>query len=81
MGKIDDIGVGPVENAKIITYNENKEIKSEFGFKKILNRQGNIWEVEQPYGNFYNQDLSCYMTADQGIVEVVTAGGKTTPKI
>jgi hypothetical protein len=80
IGKIDDIGVGPVQDFKYLKYNENKEIESELGFKKLFHKNGNVWEVEQPFGNFYNQDFSCYMTADAGIVEVVTAGGKTTPK-
>jgi hypothetical protein len=80
IGKIGDVGIGPVRKAKYVTLNENKEIEREFGFEKLLNETRDIWDIEKPYMNIYRRHFKCYVTADKGKVQVETAVGRTTPK-
>jgi hypothetical protein len=81
IGKIGDVGLGPVQKAKYVTLNKNtKEVESEWGFKKLISESRDIWDVEKPYWNIYWRNFKCYITADKGTVQVETAAGRTTPK-
>ena len=81
IGKIGDVGLGPVNKAYYVTRNlKTQEIVREFGFKKLLNEARDIWDIEKPYMNIYRRNFKCYVTADNGKVQVETAVGRTTPK-
>jgi hypothetical protein len=81
IGKVGEIGLGPVKKAQYVTLNEKtKEVESEWGFEKLLHAARDIWEIEKPYMNIYQRDFKCFITADKGEVEVETAVGKPTPK-
>ena len=81
VGKIGDVGLGPVRKAKYITLNkETKAVEREWGFEKLLQEDRDFWELEKPYMNVYQRTFKCYITADQGKVRVETAVGRTTPK-
>ena len=81
IGKIGDVGLGPVNKAYYATRNpETQEIVREFGFEKLLNEARDIWDIEKPYMNIYRRNFKCYVTADNGKVQVETAVGRTTPK-
>jgi hypothetical protein len=74
IGRIGDVGVGTVKKVRFVS-KQDDEITGEFGFEKLLYRNGNVWEVEQPYRNIFRPDFSAYMTADKGIIEVATVKG------
>ena len=81
IGKVGDVGLGPVRKAKYITLNKKtNEVEREFGFEKLLNESRDIWDIEKPYMNIYRRNFKCYVTADNGKVQVETAIGRTTPK-
>jgi hypothetical protein len=81
IGKIGNVGLGPTEKAYYVTLNEKtKQIEREFGFEKLLSESRDIWDIEKPYMNIYRRNFKCYITADKGKVQVVTAVGRTTPK-
>jgi hypothetical protein len=80
IGKIGDVGVGPVRKAKYVTLNKDKQVEREFGFEKLLSETRDIWDIEEPYMNIYRRNFKCYVTADNGKVQVETAFGRTTPK-
>ncbi len=80
VGKIGDVGLGPVRKAKYITLDKNKRVEREFGFEKLLHEVSDMWEIEKPYINLYRRNFKCYITADKGKVQVETAVGRTTPK-
>ncbi|MFC1604780.1 hypothetical protein ACFL5F_07110 [Planctomycetota bacterium] len=81
IGKIGDVGLGPVNKAYYATRNlQTQEIVREFGFEKLLNEARDIWDIEKPYMNIYRRNFKCLITADKGKVQVETAVGRTTPK-
>ena len=80
IGKIGDVGLGTVRKAKYITLNKDKQVEREFGFEKLLSEARDIWDIEKPYMNIYRRNFKCYITADNGQVQVETAVGRTTPK-
>ena len=80
VGMIGDVGLGTVRNAKYITLDKDKQVEREFGFEKLLNESRDIWDIEKPYMNIYRRNFKCYITADNGKVQVETAVGRTTPK-
>jgi hypothetical protein len=80
VGKIGNVGVGPVRKAKYITLNKDKQVEREFGFEKLLSEARDIWDLEKPYMNIFRRNFKCYITADKGKVQVETAVGRTTPK-
>ena len=80
VGRIGDVGLGPVRKARYVTLNDNKEIEREFGFEELLNESRNLWDIRGPYMNIFRRNFKCYITADEGRVEVETAVGRTTPK-
>jgi hypothetical protein len=81
VGKIGDIGLGPVHKAYFINVNkETNELEREWGFEKLLHETEGFWELEKPYVNVFETDFTCYITADRGLVQVETAVGWTAAK-
>ena len=80
VGKVGDIGVGTVEKAKYTRLDKNKRVEREFGFERLLHAMEDEWEIEKPFMNIYRPGLTCYLTADNGRVQVEDAGGKPNPK-
>ncbi|MHC4424673.1 MAG: hypothetical protein ACYSYV_01105 [Planctomycetota bacterium] len=81
VGKIGDVGLGPVRKAKYIILDpKTKEVEREWGFEILRDEVGDIWGIDKPYVNIYRRNFKCYITADKGQVQVETAVGRTTPK-
>ena len=73
VGKIGDIGLGPVHKAYFINVNkETNALEREWGFEKLLHEAEGFWELEKPYVNVFESDFVCYITADRGLVQVET---------
>jgi len=79
-GKIGEVGVGTVKKARFLDFNEEKEVIGEWGFKKLLYKTGDEWELDRPYRNIFKDDYTCYVTSDKGRVRVETVANKSTPK-
>jgi hypothetical protein len=77
---VGGVGVGTVQKAKYTHLNAKKQVDREFGFEKLLHAEGDEWEIEKPYMNIFRGNLKCYMTADEGKVQVEDAVGRATPK-
>jgi hypothetical protein len=80
VGKVGDVGVGVIKNARYTTLNAQKQVEREFGFQELLHQDGNDWEIEKPYMNIYRRSFNCSITAERAKVAVEVAGGKVTPK-
>jgi hypothetical protein len=80
VGVVGEVGVGPVEMARFTTLNKDKQIVREFGFERLLHKTGDEWAIEKPFMNIYRPSFKCYLTADNGDVQMETAVGKTSPK-
>jgi len=80
IGMVGGVGVGTIQKAKYTHLNAKKQVDREFGFEKLLHVEGDEWEIEKPYMNIFRGNLKCYMTADEGKVQVEDAVGRATPK-
>ncbi len=81
VGRIGDVGVGTVKKAYFEDRNEkNQKLERTWGFEILLHESGDLWEIEKPYMNIYQRNLTCFITADTGTVQVETVVGKSTPK-
>jgi hypothetical protein len=82
VGEFGRVGIqGPVQKARFITLNEQKQVDQELGFDRLLHQAGNEWEVIKPYLNMYQPNVACYITADRGRILVESAGGRPQPKV
>lgn len=79
IGMVGEVGVGTVEMARFTDYKDEKLV-GEFGFEKLLHKQGDEWEIERPYRNIFRRNFKCYITAEKGMVQVETVANKTRPK-
>ena len=80
VGKIGDVGVGVIKNARYTTLNAQKQVEREFGFQELLHQDGNDWEIEKPYMNIYRRSFNCSITGERAKIAVEVAGGRVTPK-
>jgi hypothetical protein len=80
VGKVGDVGVGLIKNARYTTLNSQKQVEREFGFQELLHQDGNDWEIEKPYMNIYRRSFRCEITGERAKVAVELAGGRVTPK-
>ncbi len=72
--KIRDVGIGEVQVAEFINRNKKtKEVEEIFGFKKLINRIGDEWEIEEPYIKYFRKNFKCYVTADTGKFQIEAA--------
>ena len=74
VGRVGDLGVGKVELAVF------KDTNREFGFEKLLHKEGSEWDLEKPFMVFYRPKFKCFINAARGKAQVETSAGKTTPK-
>lgn len=81
VGEFGRVGVGPVQKARYVHLNEQKQVDWELGFDELVHEAGNEWEVKKPYLNRHQPDVVCYITADRGRILVESAGGRPHPKI
>ncbi len=80
IGKVGEVGIGAIKNARYTVLNDQKQVEREFGFQELLHQDGNDWEIEKPYMNIFRKSFNCTMTAERAKVAVEIAGGKVTPK-
>lgn len=80
IGMVGDVGVGTVRKAKYTHLNNDGQVDREFGFEKLLHAEGNEWEIEKPFMNIFRRNFKCYITADNGRVQVETVVGRASPK-
>ncbi|MHC4727578.1 MAG: hypothetical protein ACYS17_10160, partial [Planctomycetota bacterium] len=80
VGTIGEVKVGTVQDARYVTRDKDQQVERIWGFKRLLHKSGELWELEKPYMNIYQRNFICYITADTGMVQVETAVGKSTPK-
>ncbi|MFC1737665.1 hypothetical protein ACFL1G_01275 [Planctomycetota bacterium] len=79
-GRIGDFVIETVEKARFTDLNEKTgEVEREFGFEKIIYKEGKEWEIEKPYMNIFRPDFSCYITAEKGKVIIEDAVDKPNP--
>lgn len=74
IGHVGTLGIGSVDAAKFVDFNEDKTINREFGFEKMLHRTGEQWQVEKPFINIYQDEFRCRITADKAIVLAAETG-------
>ncbi|MBN1795476.1 MAG: LPS export ABC transporter periplasmic protein LptC [Sedimentisphaerales bacterium] len=68
INKIGTIGVGTIEKARYVSFNKNKQVSREFGFTKLLHKQGDKWDIAEPFINLYQDNFDCKLTAKKGTV-------------
>jgi len=74
IGKVGEVGVGTVSVAEFVTLNKRKQVERKWGFEKLLHDTGDEWDLEKPYMTVFRDDLTCYITADKGRVQVEATG-------
>jgi hypothetical protein len=72
-GTIAGVGIGQVEETRFVHRNERNRIDRVFGFHQLLHKQGNQWEITNPYMELYLPTFQCTVTANRGRVQVETA--------
>jgi hypothetical protein len=81
VGEFGRVGVGPVQKARYVHLNEQKQVDWELGFDELVHEAGNEWEVNKPYLNRHQPDVVCYITSERGRILVESAGGRPHPKV
>ncbi len=81
-GMIGDVGVKAANVARFIDLNEDtNEVEREWGFAKLLHKDGDEWELEKPFMKVFRPNLTCDITAKNGMVQIEkSAGDQPTPK-
>lgn len=81
-GQIGPAKVEYVEHARFETIDPGtRKLKRVVGFEKVLHKAGDLWELEKPYMNVYQENIRCDITGDKGIVELENLqGANPTPK-
>ncbi|MHC4075174.1 MAG: hypothetical protein ACYSRZ_02000 [Planctomycetota bacterium] len=80
VGMVGKVGIGTVRNAKFITLNDQKQLKREFGFERLLHESGNQWILEKPYMNIFRDAFKIFITAEQGDIKLQSQSSTPTPE-
>jgi len=80
IGQIGNVGFGNVEVARFTNFGKDGTVNREFGFKTLLHKTANRWEIEQPFMNIYQDRLTCYITADIGDVLLDEGAERPVPR-
>ena len=80
--KIGDASLGDVKESVYRFFNEEtKELERVFGFDELLKagKNSNRWPLVKPYMTMYDDDFTCKVTSDRGIVQVETVNNNPSP--
>jgi hypothetical protein len=78
-GRIGDIGVTILEKARYVHCDDNGRIDRVFGFSDVLHKDGENWELDQPYVDIVDANFLCRITGDRGLLRIVNTGGGAEP--
>lgn len=70
IGRVGDVGIEQSENVVCVHRDEEKQIDRKWGFKKLLHKEGEQWELDKPFFDIYGVAFDCYMTGDRGSIQV-----------
>jgi hypothetical protein len=79
IGKFANVGIGGVKKP-VFRHISNGRIDREFGFEELLRENKGEWEVEKPFLNIYQNNFKCFVTANEGKVQIEDAVGRLSPK-
>ena len=79
IGTVDGIGIGSLNQTVLFHTNENQQVDRELGFEELLHRDGEQWEITNPFMKLYLPEFRCDVTADRGTFQLETAFGKLMP--
>jgi hypothetical protein len=81
IGTIDGVGISKLVNAEYITYDrKTKKPERVFGFRRLLDAQGDQWELDQPYIVVFWPGFECRVSADTGRMQVEDGLGGPAPR-
>jgi hypothetical protein len=66
IGAVGEVGVEDVQKAVFTELDDNKRIEREFGFNRLLHKEGQMWDLEGPYMNIYRDGFDSYIQARKG---------------
>ncbi|HUT29589.1 MAG TPA: hypothetical protein VMX13_07350 [Sedimentisphaerales bacterium] len=75
---IGDPGID-AQVARFVHTDKNNRIDRVFGFRELLHRQGDQWELAKPYVTLYQRSFRCDITADNGQIRVEKTGSGLSP--
>jgi hypothetical protein len=78
-GSIGDTVIGETEVSEFNLLDPQGNIKSRFGFKKLIHSEGLDWELEKPYVNIYDEKYTCRVVSDTGFIRIEMVAGKPVP--
>ena len=76
VGTVGQVGVGNVGKAVFTELDDHKRVAREFGFNKLLHKEGRMWDLEGPYMNIYRDGFDSYITANSGSALVEEIAGR-----
>jgi hypothetical protein len=80
VGKVGEVGVGVVKNARYTKLNAQKQVEREFEFEELLHQDGNEWEIKNPYMTIYQHGFKCVISGRSAKVLVEVSGSQVMPK-
>ena len=80
IGKIGDVNIGDIVNPLYRHLDANDMVDREFTFTRILQAEGDRWQVEKPQLSFFRPDLSVIISSDTADVQTETVLKEPRPK-
>ncbi len=78
-GRIGETVIGQTDISEFNLLDAAGNVKSRFGFKKLVHSEGFEWELEAPYVNIYDSGYNCNVVSDSGFIRIEMVAGKPVP--
>ena len=69
-GSIGDTVIGQTEVSEFNLLDADGNLKSRFGFDKLVHSEGTEWELEKPYVDMYDPKYTCRVRAKGGLINI-----------
>ena len=79
IGTIAGVGIGALERPRFFHTNEKQQVDREMGFEELLHKEGDQWEITNPFMRLFLPEFRCDVTADRGTFQLETAFGRPMP--
>jgi len=80
VGRLEDVAITELKKTVYMHRSQQGEVDREFGFREVIRSEGNFWEIDKPFINFFRRDFTCYVSSDKGNIETETVSGQPSPK-
>lgn len=79
-GQLSGLTVGEVSDFVFEFRDDDYRVYQKLGFQEIISKQSGVWQVVNPFVTRYEEDVTCFVTANRGTFRIEEVNNNAYPR-